>query len=105
MAPPLSAAIARPSVAALSTDVARPSDDAAVVALSHSYENNSTAWGKLNEARDNAVLIFTGLSPSAHVASSIEDPTPGWWEEMIGSGLPLASADALQMLNGSRSLS
>jgi homoserine O-acetyltransferase len=43
-------------------------------------------WGELNERRDNAVLIFTGLSPSAHATSSPEDPSPGWWEEMIGSG-------------------
>jgi homoserine O-acetyltransferase len=43
-------------------------------------------WGKLNDARSNAVLVFTGLSPSAHAASSKEDPTPGWWEEMIGPG-------------------
>lgn len=41
-------------------------------------------WGALNEARDNAVLLFTGLSPSAHAASSPEDPSPGWWEEMLG---------------------
>ena len=27
-------------------------------------------WGSLNAARDNAVLLFTGLSPSAHAASS-----------------------------------
>jgi homoserine O-acetyltransferase len=46
-------------------------------------------WGKLNEARNNAVLIFTGMSPSAHAASSPEDPTPGWWEEMIGPGRPI----------------
>ena len=46
-------------------------------------------WGELNEAKDNAVLIFTGLSPSAHAASSEEDQSPGWWEEMIGSGLPI----------------
>lgn len=43
-------------------------------------------WGKLNHTRDNAVLIFTGMSPSAHAASSIEDPTPGWWEDIIGPG-------------------
>jgi homoserine O-acetyltransferase len=41
-------------------------------------------WGKLNEARDNAIVIFTGLSPSAHAASSQEDLAPGWWEEMVG---------------------
>lgn len=46
-------------------------------------------WGELNKARDNAVLLFTGLSPSAHAASSPADPTPGWWEFMIGPGKPL----------------
>jgi homoserine O-acetyltransferase/O-succinyltransferase len=43
-------------------------------------------WGKLNAARDNAVLIFTGLSPSAHAASSPADRRDGWWEGMIGPG-------------------
>jgi len=43
-------------------------------------------WGTLSAARDNAVLILTGLSPGAHARSSAEDPTPGWWEEMIGPG-------------------
>lgn len=46
-------------------------------------------WGRLSEARDNAILIFTGLSPSAHAASSPEDPQPGWWEYMIGPGRPI----------------
>lgn len=46
-------------------------------------------WGELNEAKDNAILIFSGLSPSAHAASSGEDATPGWWEDMIGAGFPL----------------
>ncbi len=46
-------------------------------------------WGELTAAKDNAVLIFTGLSPSAHAASSREDQSPGWWEDMIGSGLPI----------------
>jgi homoserine O-acetyltransferase len=41
-------------------------------------------WGELSPARDNAVLIFTGMSPSAHATSSPEDPSPGWWEEMVG---------------------
>ena len=41
-------------------------------------------WGSLNAARDNAVLLFTGLSPSAHAASSPEDPSSGWWEKMVG---------------------
>ncbi|MFK7914393.1 MAG: homoserine O-acetyltransferase [Pseudomonadales bacterium] len=46
-------------------------------------------WGTLNAARDNAVLIFTGLSPSAHAASSPEDPSVGWWEDMIGPNKPI----------------
>jgi homoserine O-acetyltransferase len=46
-------------------------------------------WGELNEKQDNAILIFAGLSPSAHASSSAEDPSDGWWEEMIGPGLPL----------------
>jgi homoserine O-acetyltransferase len=43
-------------------------------------------WGELNKARSNAILLFTGLSPSAHAASSPESPEPGWWERMIGPG-------------------
>lgn len=46
-------------------------------------------WGELNAARANAVLIFTGLSPSAHAASSPADPSEGWWERMIGAGAPI----------------
>jgi homoserine O-acetyltransferase len=46
-------------------------------------------WGDLGFCRDNAILIFTGLSPSAHAASSTEDPSPGWWEDMIGPGRPI----------------
>ena len=46
-------------------------------------------WGDLNAAKDNAILIFSGLSPSAHAASSELNMSPGWWEDMIGSGLPI----------------
>lgn len=42
-------------------------------------------WGTLSPARDNAILILTGLSPDAHAASNTDDPSPGWWEDMIGS--------------------
>lgn len=54
-------------------------------ALDIAYET----WGTLNAARDNAILIFTGLSANAHAASSACDPQPGWWEFMIGPGKPL----------------
>ena len=40
-------------------------------------------WGQLNESRDNAILILTGLSPNAHAASNPGNPDPGWWEEML----------------------
>ncbi|HEY0180501.1 MAG TPA: homoserine O-acetyltransferase, partial [Dokdonella sp.] len=46
-------------------------------------------WGAPNAARDNAILILTGLSPSAHAASSADDPSPGWWEAMLGPGKPI----------------
>lgn len=46
-------------------------------------------WGRLSDAQDNAILIFTGLSPSAHAASSAADPNPGWWEDMVGPGKPV----------------
>ncbi len=46
-------------------------------------------WGELSSKGDNAVLIFSGLSPSAHAASSVADMTPGWWEEMIGPSRPI----------------
>ena len=46
-------------------------------------------WGELQGKGDNAILLFTGLSPSAHAASSPDNPAAGWWEDMIGSGLPL----------------
>lgn len=46
-------------------------------------------WGQLNADRSNAVMILTGISPSAHAASSELDPSEGWWEPMIGPGCPL----------------
>ena len=48
-------------------------------------------WGTLNAARDNALLLFTGLSPPAHAAASPLDPSPGWWEGMVGPKLAIDS--------------
>ncbi|GAB2570184.1 homoserine O-acetyltransferase [Dyella jejuensis] len=48
-------------------------------------------WGSLNAARDNAVLLLTGLSPSAHAASNSADPSPGWWQDMLGPGKAIDS--------------
>ncbi len=49
-------------------------------------------WGTLNAAHDNAVLVLTGLSPSAHMTSCEEDPSPGWWQEMAGPGKAIDTA-------------
>ena len=46
-------------------------------------------WGELNFQKDNGILIFTGLSPSAHASSSESDPSTGWWEQMIGDDKPI----------------
>lgn len=46
-------------------------------------------WGRLAADKSNVLLLFTGLSPSAHAASSPEDHSPGWWEEMLGPGKPI----------------
>ena len=41
-------------------------------------------WGKLDKDKDNVVVVFTGLSPTSHIASSEKDKTPGWWDSMVG---------------------
>ncbi|MFM2289632.1 MAG: homoserine O-acetyltransferase [Pseudomonadota bacterium] len=46
-------------------------------------------WGHLDAARGNAILLFTGLSPSSHAAATEADSSPGWWQRMIGPGLAL----------------
>lgn len=43
-------------------------------------------WGKLNETRDNAILLHTGLSASSHAASTALNPAEGWWEKFVGPG-------------------
>lgn len=45
--------------------------------------------GQLNESKSNGVLVLTGLSASAHIASNQDDPTPGWWEDVVGPGKPI----------------
>ncbi|HNR92204.1 MAG TPA: homoserine O-acetyltransferase [Dokdonella sp.] len=47
------------------------------------------SWGTLSPAKDNAILLFTGLSPSAHAAASAADPSPGWWDPILGPGLAI----------------
>ena len=44
------------------------------------------SWGELSPARDNVVLLHTGLSASSHAHSHANNPNPGWWEDFIGPG-------------------
>jgi len=53
--------------------------------LTLAYES----WGQPSPARDNTILLHTGLSASSHACSHPRNPEPGWWEELIGPGAAL----------------
>jgi homoserine O-acetyltransferase len=47
-------------------------------------------YGRLNERRDNVVLVCHALTGSAHLSRHHPgDPHQGWWEEMVGPARPL----------------
>jgi len=48
-------------------------------------------YGRLNAAKDNAILVCHALSGDHHCAGvhSLKDRKPGWWDNMIGPGKPL----------------
>jgi hypothetical protein len=54
-----------------------------------SFELAYETWGTLSPAKDNVILLHTGLSASSHAASTPANPSPGWWEKFIGPGLAL----------------
>ncbi|MGI6609548.1 MAG: homoserine O-acetyltransferase MetX [Limnochordia bacterium] len=44
-------------------------------------------YGKLNAARDNAILVAHALTGDSHCAShGSHDPEAGWWESLVGPG-------------------
>ncbi len=66
------------------------------------------SWGRLNDAGDNAVLVLHALTGDAHVVGPIgpDQPTPGWWEGLIGPDAPLDDREyfvlAANVLGGCR---
>jgi homoserine O-acetyltransferase len=56
-----------------------------------SYEIAYETYGKLNEARSNAVLVCHALNASHHVAGFYKDEPQniGWWDNLVGPGKPL----------------
>jgi homoserine O-acetyltransferase len=48
-------------------------------------------WGSLAPDRSNAVLVLHALTGDSHIAGPAEPghPTPGWWNALVGPGLPL----------------
>ena len=55
------------------------------------YSLMCEAYGQLNGARSNAVLICHALNASHHVAGThADDPNSlGWWDNMVGPGKPV----------------
>lgn len=47
------------------------------------------SWGELSPAKDNVILLHTGLSASSHAHSQSRNPHPGWYEAFIGPGKAL----------------
>ena len=56
----------------------------------HGLEIAYRTWGRLNDARSNAILICHALTLDQHVRGAHPlTGKPGWWEGMVGPGLPL----------------
>jgi homoserine O-acetyltransferase len=44
-------------------------------------------WGDPSLPASRTVYILPSFSNSSHVVRSLNDPSPGWWEGMVGPGL------------------
>ena len=56
-----------------------------------SFDIAYETYGRLNEARSNAVLVCHALNASHHVAGFYENEphNVGWWDNLVGPGKPL----------------
>ena len=43
-------------------------------------------YGRLNDARDNAILICHAISGDSHVARHNDEDDPGWGDIVVGPG-------------------
>lgn len=57
-------------------------------ALIQEYDLVYETYGKLNEAKSNAILVCHALSSNHHIAGyhNTSDAKPGWWENCVGPG-------------------
>lgn len=48
-------------------------------------------WGEMTPDRDNVVLVEHALTGDTHLTgpADADHPSPGWWDGMVGPGLPL----------------
>lgn len=70
----------------LGEDDRRPRSNSAPVATPDAvlppHELSGPADGPL-------VVVLGGISASRHVTATADDPTPGWWEPLVGAGRPI----------------
>ena len=46
-------------------------------------------WGDPKLPAERTIMILPSFSHSSHAASNSDDPSPGWWQDIIGPGKPL----------------
>ena len=63
-------------------------------------------WGRLSSRKDNAILVCPAFSGHCHANSHDGDPSPGWWQGMIGPGKAIDTENffvvCTSLLGGSR---
>jgi homoserine O-acetyltransferase len=63
-----------------------PESHAGVLGSLTEFSVNWEQWGDPNAPPSKTIVIFPSFSHGSHARSSADDPSPGWWEFMIGPG-------------------